>query len=142
VALIYLTEIPTQFGGGSMTSIRCFVGQFEPDRSKQPKLEDESSTDVRCSTEWTKFGKRFAPAKFLLDYGAGRKRRCPSMWTWPGRRCRFWMLSLAKANVKVLHLHGDEDTLVPTGANSEELARRHRELLSSKLCAAPPCGNN
>ena len=52
------------------------------------------------------------------------------------------MLSLAKANVKVLHLHGDEDTLVPTGANSEELARRHRELLSSKLCAAPPCGNN
>jgi hypothetical protein len=35
---------------------------------------------------------------------------------------------LAKANVKVLHLHGDADTLVPTGANSEELARRYREL--------------
>jgi pimeloyl-ACP methyl ester carboxylesterase len=35
---------------------------------------------------------------------------------------------LAKANVKVLHLHGKEDTLVPTGANSEELARRYREL--------------
>jgi pimeloyl-ACP methyl ester carboxylesterase len=35
---------------------------------------------------------------------------------------------LAKANVKVLHLHGDGDTLVPTGANSEELARRYREL--------------
>jgi hypothetical protein len=35
---------------------------------------------------------------------------------------------LAKANVKVLHLHGDEDTLVPTGANSKELARRYREL--------------
>jgi pimeloyl-ACP methyl ester carboxylesterase len=35
---------------------------------------------------------------------------------------------LAKANVKVLHLHGDEDTLVPTSANSKELARRYREL--------------
>jgi pimeloyl-ACP methyl ester carboxylesterase len=35
---------------------------------------------------------------------------------------------LARANVKVLHLHGDEDTLVPTGANSTELARRYREL--------------
>lgn len=35
---------------------------------------------------------------------------------------------LAKANVKVLHLHGDEDTLVPTDANSKELARRYREL--------------
>jgi hypothetical protein len=35
---------------------------------------------------------------------------------------------LAKANVKLLHLHGDEDTLVPTGANSKELARRYREL--------------
>ncbi len=30
--------------------------------------------------------------------------------------------------MKVLHLHGDADTLVPTGANSLELARRHREL--------------
>jgi hypothetical protein len=28
--------------------------------------------------------------------------------------------------VKVLHLHGDADTLVPTGANSTELARRYR----------------
>jgi hypothetical protein len=35
---------------------------------------------------------------------------------------------LAKANVKVLHLHGDKDTLVPTGANSKELARRYHEL--------------
>jgi hypothetical protein len=35
---------------------------------------------------------------------------------------------LAKANVKVLHLHGDEDTLVPTGANSKELARRYHKL--------------
>ncbi len=35
---------------------------------------------------------------------------------------------LAKAHVKVLHLHGDADTLVPTGANSLELARRYREF--------------
>lgn len=35
---------------------------------------------------------------------------------------------LAKANVKILHLHGDRDTLVPTDANSKELARRYREL--------------
>jgi hypothetical protein len=35
---------------------------------------------------------------------------------------------LAKAGVKILHLHGDNDTLVPTGANSKELARRYREL--------------
>ncbi|HEY7425693.1 MAG TPA: hypothetical protein VH682_15795 [Gemmataceae bacterium] len=30
---------------------------------------------------------------------------------------------LAKANVKILHLHGDEDSLIPTNANSKELAR-------------------
>jgi pimeloyl-ACP methyl ester carboxylesterase len=35
---------------------------------------------------------------------------------------------LAKARVKILHLHGNEDTLVPTGANSTELARRYRGL--------------
>lgn len=35
---------------------------------------------------------------------------------------------LAKAGVKILHLHGDGDTLVPTSANSRELARRYREL--------------
>lgn len=35
---------------------------------------------------------------------------------------------LAKAGAKILHLHGDEDTLVPTGANSTELARRYRDL--------------
>lgn len=35
---------------------------------------------------------------------------------------------LAKAGVKILHLHGDADTLIPTGANSTELARRYREL--------------
>lgn len=35
---------------------------------------------------------------------------------------------LAKAGVKILHLHGDVDTLIPTGANSTELARRYRDL--------------
>jgi hypothetical protein len=35
---------------------------------------------------------------------------------------------LAKAGVKILHLHGEEDTLVPTSANATELARRYREL--------------
>jgi hypothetical protein len=35
---------------------------------------------------------------------------------------------LAQAKVPILHLHGDADTLVPTGANSQELARRYREL--------------
>ena len=30
--------------------------------------------------------------------------------------------------MKVLHLHGDEDKLVPTGANSKELARRYSKL--------------
>ena len=33
---------------------------------------------------------------------------------------------LAKAGAKILHIHGNEDTLVPTGANSTELARRYR----------------
>jgi len=35
---------------------------------------------------------------------------------------------LAKAGVKILHLHGDEDRLVPTNANSIELARRYHEF--------------
>ena len=35
---------------------------------------------------------------------------------------------LAKAGVKILHLHGDEDLLVPTNANSTELARRYPRL--------------
>ncbi len=35
---------------------------------------------------------------------------------------------LAKAGAKILHLHGDLDTLVPTSANSLELARRYREF--------------
>ncbi len=35
---------------------------------------------------------------------------------------------LAKAGVKILHLHGDKDELVPMSANSTELARRYHEL--------------
>jgi hypothetical protein len=35
---------------------------------------------------------------------------------------------LATAGVKVLHLHGTNDTLVPTDANSLELARRYHKL--------------
>jgi hypothetical protein len=35
---------------------------------------------------------------------------------------------LAKAGVKILHIHGDADKLVPMSANSTELARRYREL--------------
>ncbi len=30
--------------------------------------------------------------------------------------------------MKILHLHGDKDTLVPTNANATELGRRYREL--------------
>lgn len=35
---------------------------------------------------------------------------------------------LAKAGVKILHIHGDQDTIVPLTANSSELARHYREL--------------
>jgi Prolyl oligopeptidase family len=35
---------------------------------------------------------------------------------------------LAKAGVKLLHLHGDRDQVVPLAANSSELARRYRGL--------------
>jgi pimeloyl-ACP methyl ester carboxylesterase len=35
---------------------------------------------------------------------------------------------LARAGVPVLHLHGDQDTVVPLGANSAELARRYRRF--------------
>jgi pimeloyl-ACP methyl ester carboxylesterase len=35
---------------------------------------------------------------------------------------------LAKAGAKILHIHGDADTLVSTSANSTELARRYRDL--------------
>ena len=35
---------------------------------------------------------------------------------------------LAKGEVKILHLHGDNDVLIPTNANATELARRYHEL--------------
>jgi pimeloyl-ACP methyl ester carboxylesterase len=35
---------------------------------------------------------------------------------------------LADAGVRIFHLHGDQDTLVPIGPNSEELVRRYRAL--------------
>jgi pimeloyl-ACP methyl ester carboxylesterase len=35
---------------------------------------------------------------------------------------------LAKAKVKILHIHGDKDDLVPMDANSTELARRYRDF--------------
>jgi pimeloyl-ACP methyl ester carboxylesterase len=35
---------------------------------------------------------------------------------------------LAKAGAKILHIHGDKDTLIPTSANSTELSRRYRDL--------------
>ncbi len=35
---------------------------------------------------------------------------------------------LAQAGAKILHLHGDKDTLIPTSANSTELARHYHEL--------------
>jgi hypothetical protein len=37
---------------------------------------------------------------------------------------------LAKAGAKIMHLHGDKDTLVPTGANSTELYRNPLEIRS------------
>lgn len=37
-------------------------------------------------------------------------------------------MPLAKAGVKILHLHGDQDRLVPIAANATELARRYREF--------------
>jgi pimeloyl-ACP methyl ester carboxylesterase len=38
------------------------------------------------------------------------------------------LASLAKAHVKLLHLHGDQDKVVPLDANSSYLARRYRAL--------------
>ena len=35
---------------------------------------------------------------------------------------------LAKSGVKILHIHGDKDELVPMSVNSTELAKRYREL--------------
>ena len=35
---------------------------------------------------------------------------------------------LAKSGVKILHIHGDKDELVPLPQNSAELARRYQSL--------------
>jgi pimeloyl-ACP methyl ester carboxylesterase len=35
---------------------------------------------------------------------------------------------LAKAGVKIFHIHGDKDELVPMAPNSEEMVRRYRAL--------------
>ncbi len=36
--------------------------------------------------------------------------------------------ALAKAGIPILHIHGDSDSIVPLERNSNELARRYREL--------------
>jgi predicted esterase len=49
---------------------------------------------------------------------------------------------LAKAGVRILHIHGDQDTLVPMSANSTELARRYRELGgSAEIVVLPGLGH-
>ena len=49
---------------------------------------------------------------------------------------------LAKANVKILHIHGDNDDLVPMSANSTELVRRYRELGgSAEIVIIPGLGH-
>lgn len=65
-----------------------------------------------------------APAKGL-DYGLSLEEL--------GRRITEFnpidnLAPLAKADVKIMHLHGDKDTLIPTEANALELARRYRAL--------------
>ena len=44
------------------------------------------------------------------------------------RSCRPWSPGRPGNGRGILNPHGDEDTLVPTGANSTKLARRYREL--------------
>lgn len=60
-----------------------------------------------------------------LDYGL-------SLEELEQRACEFNPIDnlapLAMAGVKILHVHGDKDTLIPTEANSTELARRYHEL--------------
>jgi predicted esterase len=60
-----------------------------------------------------------------LDYGL-------SLEELTGRASEFNPIEnlapLAEARVKILHLHGDEDKLIPTGANATELSRRYRDL--------------
>lgn len=49
---------------------------------------------------------------------------------------------LAKAGVKILHIHGDKDELVPTEANSFELARRYKRMGgSAQIVVIPGLGH-
>ena len=49
---------------------------------------------------------------------------------------------LAKAGVKILQIHGDKDELVPTDANSFELARRYKRLGgSAQIVVIPGLGH-
>ena len=45
---------------------------------------------------------------------------------------------LAKAGVKILHIHGDKDDLVPMSANSTELAKRYKALGGSAQVVVIP----
>lgn len=49
---------------------------------------------------------------------------------------------LAKAGVKILHIHGDKDDLVPMSANSTELAQRYKKLGgSAEIVVIPGLGH-
>jgi len=49
--------------------------------------------------------------------------------------------SSRQAGTKILHVHGDADTLIPTGANATELARRYRDLGgAAEIVFAPSAG--
>jgi pimeloyl-ACP methyl ester carboxylesterase len=49
---------------------------------------------------------------------------------------------LARHGVRILHIHGDRDELVPMGANSTELARRYRHLAGrAEIVALPGLGH-
>ena len=49
---------------------------------------------------------------------------------------------LAKAGVKILHIHGDKDDLVPMSANSTEVAKRYEKLGgSAKVVVIPGLGH-
>ncbi|MFO1022331.1 MAG: alpha/beta fold hydrolase [Planctomycetales bacterium] len=49
---------------------------------------------------------------------------------------------LAKAKVKILHIHGDKDDLVPMSANSTDLAKRYKEFGgSAEIVVLPGLGH-
>lgn len=49
---------------------------------------------------------------------------------------------LAKSGVKILHIHGDKDDLVPLAENSTELARRYKQLGgSAEIVVIPGLGH-